>query len=546
MAIMHPANINNYNCTKSEEVFFNALKEQLPDDYHCYYSVRWNDVNRDDKTVVSECDFLIFDTRNGFITIELKGGRSIEVDGDEWKIHETGPSGYEETRILKKSPARQAEDSMYFFKKDFEDTYSVSFGGVYGFAVCFPFYQVNENVEIAANKEIVIDIRHMDNLKKRINEIFLYWKNAGHSARPGKSISSTQCESFLKMLNKKIALAAAAGALIPYMNKELEKINIVQDSIVDFLTYYTRAQIIGGAGTGKTFIAMKKLLRENYGKRKLLYHCKNKELALFVRDKMEKLTEGNIERITFVDWDSFLIDMFGIVPSNSLDAISGQSDHPLYDFIAVDEAQDFTEDEALAVSLLLRDENQSGLYVFMDRDQNLFVKDKDSLFDLKTPPYVLRYNVRNTGEIYNYAVTDTGLGRETVANMVQGVKPDTEHKYANETMLITSVGNIVNKLVQNDNVKTSSIVILSDVPYEQSAFRDWDKVGAYRLNHSLNESKDNEISFRTVADFKGLEADVIIYCLSKQHDLIDPKERKREDYVAYTRARYYLYIVGLK
>ena len=41
MAIMHPANIIEGAHVNSEEKFYNALKEQLNDRFHVFYSVRW-------------------------------------------------------------------------------------------------------------------------------------------------------------------------------------------------------------------------------------------------------------------------------------------------------------------------------------------------------------------------------------------------------------------------------------------------------------------------------------------------------------------------
>ena len=40
MAIMHPQNLNNYDPTESEKVFFDALKDQLDNCYHVFYSVK--------------------------------------------------------------------------------------------------------------------------------------------------------------------------------------------------------------------------------------------------------------------------------------------------------------------------------------------------------------------------------------------------------------------------------------------------------------------------------------------------------------------------
>ena len=95
-------------------------------------------------------------------------------------------------------------------------------------------------------------------------------------------------------------------------------------------------------------------------------------------------------------------------------------------------------------------------------------------------------------------------------------------------------------------MSTKSIVILSDLEYNKSALAGETQIGAYNINIGETPRKDEEIMFRTVAEYKGLESDVVVYVTSPEHALIDERARKKEDYVAYTRARYYLYLVEQK
>ncbi len=86
-------------------------------------------------------------------------------------------------------------------------------------------------------------------------------------------------------------------------------------------------------------------------------------------------------------------------------------------------------------------------------------------------------------------------------------------------------------------------MLLSDLAYEDSAFSGETQIGVYKINTGKASGKDDEILFRTVAEYKGLEADVVIYVTSPKHFEIDERAKKKEDYVAFTRARYYLYLV---
>ena len=139
MAIMHPADLNDYDATESERVFFEQLEKQLDDKFHVFYSVKWYSTNNRGERVNSECDFLLFNADFGYLTIEVKGGKCIEVNDRRWVLHYNDKNGNPIQRDLGKGPYAQAERSMYYFYDYYKrETYS-KFQGSYGMAVAFPF-----------------------------------------------------------------------------------------------------------------------------------------------------------------------------------------------------------------------------------------------------------------------------------------------------------------------------------------------------------------------------------------------------------------------
>ena len=88
MAIMHPMDLENYECTGTERELYEALRDQLPEKYQVFYSIRWFETNEENKRVDSECDFLVFDPSFGFLTIEVKGGIGIEIENGRWFLNE--------------------------------------------------------------------------------------------------------------------------------------------------------------------------------------------------------------------------------------------------------------------------------------------------------------------------------------------------------------------------------------------------------------------------------------------------------------------------
>ena len=75
----------------------------------------------------------------------------------------------------------------------------------------------------------------------------------------------------------------------------------------------------------------------------------------------------------------------------------------------------------------------------------------------------------------------------------------------------------------------------------------FDSIPDRRKTNSLKwDVAENEICFKTAEEFKGLESDVVIYLTHEFTDIPSSTIDKRKDYVAITRARYYLYILNTK
>lgn len=538
MAVMYPSDIENYNYQPSEKDFYLALKEQLSDKYHVFYSVRWFDTVND-KRVDSESDFIIFDPSFGFLTIEVKGGTGIEINDKKWTLLEEYPGHESSKRELKCSPYEQAEKSMRHFYDYFYQEFTQSFNGVYGFAVAFPRFSIVHKGLAEVTPELTIDLNDMQKVGAKINAIFHYWRNKRNLTAP---FSATQKQKFINLINKRISLSAAAGALIPIKEKELKKISIVQDSIIDLLYNYKQARILGGAGTGKTHIAIKKANRDYLLGGKALFTCCSEHVAAFAR----KLLPPSVDCMSYEKLiQSITGDQYPLLPKNPygysicFDIIDSINNVLKYDSIVVDEAQDFDLNMGMTVRHLMKSEQESSLYVFYDKNQNLFLQDFEDSFGITSQPFILRYNIRNTAHIYNCAVDESNLGEDTIANNLLGFKPEI-YKFRNKLQALKTLTNIINKLAQKEMVPIESIVVLSDLPKEQTILANETHIGPFEITC---QRENNSILFSTTKDFKGLEADVVIYLNQVFKNLPDTLLQKTNRYVAITRARYYLYIL---
>ncbi len=533
MAIMHPSDITKRKHVKSEEKFFIACRDQLSDKYHVFFSVRWYSEENGTR-VDSECDFLIFNPDYGFLCVECKGGRGIYVEDDTWYLEE-----YNEDRRLRRSPYKQAEESMRFFKQYYEDELETAYPGIFGNAVAFPNFAVSSPINVESPLALTIDSDDMGNLQARVVEIFRYF-NVKRGGRTSFMAPDAQ-KKFISLINKRVALSIAAGALIEDKERELAEINQTQDVIIDFLAHYPRAFIIGGAGTGKTWIGIKKIKRCVATGKKALYLCCNNTLA-----KQVKSYIGSADADVF-SVDEFAFAILGDI-CKTAPVVNGCREYAdllekhnvkQYDIVVVDEAQDFTEDWAYCANLLVKD--NGSLYVFYDENQNVFSRSFGDKFYIEAQPFVLRYNIRNTSNIYQYTLDRTSLGTDTLVNQIEGVEPD-ERKLTRKQAVISFVDSVINKLVNREGVSADKITILSNRSLDQSVLHGVYSVGGYPIV-PLESRTGSTIAFSTVEDYKGLESDIVIFINHTYKDEAKTDEIKSVQYTALTRARFYLYVI---
>lgn len=149
---------------------------------------------------------------------------------------------------------------------------------------------------------------------------------------------------------------------------------------------------------------------------------------------------------------------------------------------------------------------------------------------IEIPPFLLHENIRNTANIYKYATSETELGQDVITNPVEGPTPKSENIAGNKK-LAQRLNNLLKEYLVDEKLQTSSMVILVDDLAEfNSLFPDgiakWKFVGCPCQT-------EEEIRVSTVEAFKGLESDMIIYI--HKNDV-----SQNLNYIAYTRAKYYL------
>ena len=522
MANMYPKNISEYMPTDSERIVYQELKNQLPDSFDVFYSVSWT--SHDSESLVkSEADFIVVSPDYGFLCLEVKGGSEIRIEDNNWYISDEEHG----ERKLSISPYEQAEKNMYFFKDVFANKYHTKYSGIYGAGVVFPFYAVGSELKLSKRDRVcTIDSGDINNIYHHIKKLFRFWSGESYGRR---FYQFSQHVAFLEIIRERVAIAAASGALIKYKEQQLSVINRIQDNYIFFLSNVNKFYIRGGAGTGKTWIAMKmaKEAASIKGK-KVLFVCASKQLADMVRENIGESVDVKDISSLF----SIISPNFHSYNSMLFKGISDDIDYSIlsYNSIFVDEAQDFTEEWAVIIRGLLSDSEGARLGVFFDDVQVLREDSFGNGFGIDMLPYLLRENIRNTANIYKWTADKTNLGTEMIANPVEGPTPLTEfvHEYG-QLVLILEI--LLKRYLEDEYLPNDSLVILTDdLDMWFSKFRDG--LSKWRFVHG-NSKEDNEIGVYSVNEYKGLEANMVIYVHYKN-------TKKNINYIAYTRAKYCL------
>lgn len=522
MANMYPKNIAEYMPTDSERIVYQELKNQLPASFDVFYSVKWTSYENG-TLVKSEADFVIASPDYGFLCLEVKGGTGVRVDNNVWYVSDT----IHGERKLNCSPYDQAEKSMYFFSTTFSNRYNTRYQGTFGAGVVFPFYSIGSGITLDnRHRTCTIDGNDLNSLYAKVKTMFRLWGGASF----GRQIySRSQHEAFLQLVRERVAISAAAGALVKYKEQQLNVINRVQDNHIYFLNNVRQFYIRGGAGTGKTWIAMKMaMLEAQPSGNRVLFVCASSKLSDMVKTHVGNFVDVQDIECLFQkvvsDFGSLQAPIFtGVLLKMKADALK-------YDAIFVDEAQDFTKEWAQVIRSLLKDLNESRLGVFYD-DVQIFRDDSfEDGFGISAHPYLLHENIRNTANIYNWTSEKTNLGQDMIANPVEGPTPCTEIIQEPGQMTL-AIEKLLRKYIDEEHLPNQALAfIVDDAAWFTEKYHDGIAKWSF-VNREPSTSSD--ISFYSVEEYKGLEADMVVYIHSVT-------ATDNMNYIAYTRAKYYL------
>jgi hypothetical protein len=507
--------------SNAEKKVFDLLRVALPkSDFTAYHSLN---LPRHKYKRFGEIDFLLCGSK-GLFVLEIKGGRVSCDENREW--HFTNHKGEEFKK--RESPFRQSESALHGFmtilKQKFSEQIVSQF--VIGYGVVLPDCELPASAEW--DHHTLADAR-IHNFEHWLTSFIRYWRKK----EPKKDAADASSLKVLKnFIRPKFEAITPLYRLASQAEEEISALTEDQMGLVDIVTANDQVLCSGGAGTGKTFLAMEIARRWTAQGRNVLLVCHSPWLKHYLESRF------NIPNLT-------------VSTVEALSVVARRAGIEHFSALIADEGQDlFNWKDLEILDQYIEDGLASGNWCFfydVNNQTNLFGEiDKDAfnLLEQSNPARVPLYtNCRNTRIILEKVQNSLGADMGVRG---AGVGPDVRERLAKTTEESASIlQDEIQKIVNHGGLSAGSVTILSSLPFEQSSaallpgsiLRNLAVLDEF----SLREFPPQKMSFAEITAFKGLENEAII--------VVDLPELQKDftklalHYVAMSRARAVLSII---
>lgn len=544
MAEMHPsAPLKGTRSNAERKVFF-ALKERLPEQFTALHSVPLltRGARGTDRLHDGEIDFLLGHPELGLLVLEVKGG-GIRCSQDEQRWSSFGADGEHEI----KNPYEQARRSMYALIDELKIAKPTQCHGFpIGYGVWFPDIEVGKTPLglSAAYRQITLDASSLHAPEEELRRIFRDCLVRPAARVPGVGGLRDMARHFVPEWN----IPARMHTSLNDEEHVLTEATRSQHKVLSMLGRRRRALICGSAGSGKTFLAVEKARRLSEAGGRVLLLCFNRRLAGWLRAVTTDCP--NVDAFHYHGLCEHVCKTAGhpvpqpdpIGPKDAYfryelpEAMMAALEESAlrYDAIIVDEAQDFDAVWWLGIESLLRDPDESSLFVFYDDNQRIYGSRID--FPIQEPPLLLCENCRNTRAIfagfmplYRGEATPECVGPEGRAVEIVEVADAAAEKRAIESVL--------KRLLHDEHIPPAAITILTGRAETKSMWKDGASAPCNAVFSWRCPCPPNAIACSTIHAFKGMESSVVI--VTETSGIPDNTARELL-YVAYSRAKFHL------
>lgn len=541
MAKMYPNKFPKDNDSTGERKVYEYFKQQAPDDWIVLHSLR---LPKHHEVVFGESDFVVLAPGYGVFVLEIKSG-GVGFDGSYWIFRDRNGKATKKQR----GPFKQAEEGMFQVSEMIINRLGEKFDRrhlLYGYGVIFTdeadfpretivedepwrLYQKSNGTNYG---EFVVQLAN-----NFINELKALRKNLPR--RP----SVADVEKIRRVLRPEVDCITPLKSFLEDSEEEILSLTNEQYDCLDDLDENKRVIVLGGAGTGKTLIAVQAAKRAAEGNGRVGLICFNRNLAEYLKFNVP---EARVEVYTL---HGLMCKLSGVteirndenffeteLPEKAIAAL----DNAIFDKLIIDEFQDICIPGYLAfLDGVLKGGLSEGSFVFFgDFSGQAIYNRQASLSHLKerVPYYTVKrlsVNCRNTKFIGREVVAVTGYNEQKYLLTVSGEPVDyiewndaDEEKHKLRDLLHT---------LKKQGIGNESIVVLSQYKRVNSVVGLLDPFG-YLVGDYGEKDEDVCAYFSTIYSFKGLESKIVILVDTGSYDDV------KLIYTALSRARSKLYV----
>lgn len=546
--------------SQAERRFYEAARAQFPTDWTVLFSTPWIGATPTGRKYDGEADFVVLAPTLGMLVVEVKGG-GVEYDPVSGRWESVDRAG---VRHAIKDPFRQAtaEKHQLIRVLQADPRWRKAHPGrlLTGHAVMFADLASTRSAMGPDAPAAIIGGRDdLSRLQAWTEGVLRYWAGSD-TAWDALRLEGVRAAEHV--LHGRIEARPLVSMQLDAEEAVRVQLTQQQSRVLRGIGARKRAAICGGAGTGKTLLAMEKARQLAADAGETLLLCYNRLLA----DHLKTACQGvpRLHPMSFhqlCSWRAAEVmrscgrdlirearseypnaraqDEFDLVLPHAL-ALSCEASPLRFDAIVIDEGQDFRDEYWLPIEWLLRDLDTSHLYVFYDQNQALYTR--AGSMPITEPPFVLSFNCRNTQRIHEAAyryfrgeATDgpTGNDGAPVASLTS----------PSVTAQAGAIHAAVVALLDKERVEPQRIAVLVCGEPKEQFYRAIERTplpGGCRWVVE-GAAADRGVRLETVRRYKGLEADVVYLWGA---DCLPARDQREMLYVGTSRAKSRLIVVG--
>lgn len=529
MARMIPGKISGQTESSAERRLFTKIESELSDDWSVLHSLGLASHSR---KPWAEIDFVLVGP-TGVYCLEVKGG-GVACSNGVW----TTKDKKGDTHSLKESPFSQvgsASAALHRFL--FANTAAIK-NSLTGYCVAVP-----DVTFTVSSPEVIRDVLYDDRDGSRpfadfVDRVGKYWHSRITSASVDGKLSSSDRQSILKALAPDFDLRPSLRSQVGQVEGELARFTNQQEQTFKAILDNPRVIVRGGAGTGKTFLALNEAHRLASQGKKVLLTCFNKRLAHhlapaavgFPTLRIVHLHGLMSEVVSAAGLETQLpdaepADLFQVFyPELALRAFLDDA-QSAFDALVIDEGQDVLIEPYVDLfdGMLAGGLRKGTWRLFVDPYQDIFEgtapRGLSRFLEVNPTACRLTLNCRNTNPI---AVTTSLLSGAPLDDVSTIDGPDVVAEwYTGQEEGRHKASKIVRQWVQA-GIRPAEIVVLSHRTLQNSCLAAGLVSAPVRLaDVASGPLPADSVAFSTIHAFKGLEATAAV--LVDVDDILGPQ-----------------------